>query len=188
MPPPNSGQLYGSPIPPGYPYPYPPQGYPPYVAPYPPPAPAPTPAPAITIVNTNTNTNQNQNQNQNVNQNTNVNGTRCDHCRGNTDNYIRRVCGTSSLLWCLGATILTGGLVLCLGGAGAFDRCKDIETLCGVCGQSKMIIEGSCCWFASNLWINDCSYYQEWCYLTLTATWMCPAMIPLLNPKVQSHY
>lgn len=61
-----------------------------------------------------------------------------------TADYGRKTCGSSSMLWCLSLTVLTGGLILCLG-CDIFERWKDIEVLCGMCRRRKMLIETPCC-------------------------------------------
>ena len=67
------------------------------------------------------------NNNTNTNQNTNVNGSagdKCDSCNLFTVSYARKTHGTTSLIWCLALTFLTGGLIFCLG-CNQFERCKD---------------------------------------------------------------
>lgn len=70
--------------------------------------------PQSIVVNTTSN-NTNNNTNSNINTNNNTNGTECSHCGMLTGNYARRVHGKCSLIWCLSLTLLTGGLIFCVG-------------------------------------------------------------------------
>ena len=65
--------------------------------------------------------------NTNNNTNTNVNGSagdKCNTCNLFTVSYARKTHGTTSMIWCLALTFLTGGLIFCLG-CDQFERCKD---------------------------------------------------------------
>jgi len=96
-----------------------------------------TPIINVNSVNTNTNTNTN------VNNNTKT--STCNECNYLTADYAQKICGRSSFLWCLSLTLLTGGLILCIG-CDEFDRCKDTEILCGNCQRRKGLYEHPCCW------------------------------------------
>ncbi len=88
----------------------------------------------IVVQNVNTNTNQN------VNMSNNTDGSSCPYCKMLTANYAKKVHGKCSMIWCLTLTLLTGGLIFCLG-TNMFEGCKDIEVTCAVCNRQKRVIE-----------------------------------------------
>jgi ribosomal protein L37E len=83
-----------------------------------PPPPPPTQPISINVVSNNINSNSN------VNNTNNTLGTQCSNCGFLTDSHARRICGTTALIWCMATTLMTGGLILCIG-LDKFDSCKD---------------------------------------------------------------